>query len=149
MKRMLLALAVLASACLITFAQEQNARTSGEDTILKLEQQWEDALTRSDVSVLTKLYDDKIVYTHSNGKVDTKSSYINSIQSGASKYQSMKRDEIKVTVYGKAAVVTCHWEVHVLAQGNKIDTNARYLHVYVQQPDGWKLVAHQSTKIVP
>src|SRR5581483_7355513 len=56
-------------------------------------------------------------------------------------YQSMTRDDIKVSVYGHTAVVTCHWEVHVVAQGNKIDTNARYLHVYVEQPNGWKLVA--------
>jgi hypothetical protein len=45
--------------------------------------------------------------------------------------------------------VACHWAVHVLARGNKLDMDARYLHVYVEQPDGWKLVAHESTKIAP
>jgi ketosteroid isomerase-like protein len=149
MKRILLSVTLLTSAFLLTFAQEKKAANVGADIVLKREQQWEDALTKSDTGALDQLYDDSLTYTHSNGKVDTKASYLHTISSGATKYMSMKRDQIKVTVYGKSAVVTCHWDVHVLAQGNKIDMNARYLHVYVQQNDGWKMVAHQSTRITP
>ena len=105
MKRILLSVAVLTSAFLLVFAQGKKNSTPAEETVLKLEQQWEDALIRSDIGALEKLYDDTIVYTHSNGKVDTKSSYLNAIKSGATKYESMKRDEIKVTVYGPAATV--------------------------------------------
>jgi len=147
MKELLLSVALLVSAALIALAQENKSPLA--DTVLRLEQQWEDALTKSDISALEKLYGDSIVYTHSNGKVDTKESYLSAIKSGATQYQSMTRDDIKVSVYGHTAVVTCHWEVHVLARGNKVDTNARYLHVYVEQPNGWKLVAHESTRIAP
>jgi ketosteroid isomerase-like protein len=149
MKPILLSLVLLSSSLLAALAQEKKVSNPVESAILKLEQQWEDALVASDTAALEKLYDDTLVYTHSNGKVDTKSSYINAIKSGATKYESMKRDDIKVTVYGTAAVVTCHWDVHVASRGNKNDLNARYLHVYVQQPAGWKLVAHESTKLNP
>jgi ketosteroid isomerase-like protein len=149
MKRILLSVTLLTAAFLLTFAQEKKAANAGADIVLKREQQWEDALTKSDTGALDQLYDESLTYTHSNGKVDTKASYLHAVSSGTTKYLSMKRDQIKVTVYGKSAVVTCHWDVHVLAQGNKIDMNARYLHVYVQQNDGWKLVAHQSTRITP
>jgi len=149
MKRILLWLTLATAGCLLALAQGATTSTAAKDTILKLEQQWEDALTQSDTGALEKLYDDGIIYTHSSGKVDTKASYITAIKSGATKYVSMKRDDIKVVVYGRTALVACLWDVHVLAQGNKIDTNARYLHVYVQQPGGWKMVAHQSTKISP
>jgi ketosteroid isomerase-like protein len=149
MKRMLLSFALWVSPLLLVWAQENKSSDPVTGVILKAEQQWEDALTRSDAGTLDRLYDERIVYTHSNGKVDTKSSYLAAIKTGATKYLSMARDDIKVTIYGKTAVVTCHWAVHVLAQGNKIDTDARYLHVYVQQKDAWKLVAHQSTRISP
>jgi ketosteroid isomerase-like protein len=149
MKRILLCARVIAAALLLSFATEIKAANAAEDAVLQLEQQWEDALIKSDVDALTKLYDDKIIYTHSSGKVDTKASYINAIKSGATKYQSMKRDDLKVEVYGQAAIVSCHWDVHILSQGNKVDINARYLHVYVQQKDGWKMVAHESTRISP
>ena len=147
MKRTLLLAVVIASVFLPAFAQEKKASNSVEQAALKLEQQWEDALLKSDVAALDKLYDESMVYTHSSGAVDNKSTYIGNIKSGATKYESMKRDDIKVSVYGNTALVTCHWEVHVLNRENKIDTNARYLHVYVKQKDGWKMVAHQATRI--
>jgi ketosteroid isomerase-like protein len=145
----ILSLTLFGSAFVPAFAQEHKTANGLEETILKLEQQWEDALTQSDTGALERLYDERLIYTHSNGKVDTKATYIQAIKSGATRYESMKRDDIKVTAYGQTALVTCHWQVHVLAQGNKIDTNARYLHVFIQQRDGWKLVAHQSTRITP
>ncbi|MGH9752311.1 MAG: nuclear transport factor 2 family protein [Blastocatellia bacterium] len=147
MKRTLMLAAVFASASLPAFSQEKKASNSVEQAVLKVEQQWEDALVNSDVAALERIYDDSLIYTHSNGSVDNKSAYVGNIKSGVTKYQSMKRDDIKVSVYGNTALVACHWEVHVLARGNKIDTNARYLHVYVKQKDGWKMVAHQATRI--
>ena len=148
MKRTLLLAVVLVSVSLPAFAQDKKASNGVEQAVLKLEQQWEDALLKSDVAALEKIYDDSLIYTHSSGAVDNKSAYVGNIKSGATKYESMKRDDINVGVYGNTALVTCHWEVHVLNRGNKIDTNARYLHVYVKQKDGWKMVAHQATRIV-
>jgi ketosteroid isomerase-like protein len=149
MKRTLLLAVVIASASLSAFSQDKKVSNSVEQAVLKLEQQWEDALINSDVAALERIYDDSLIYTHSNGSVDNKSAYVGNIKSSVTKYQSMKRDDIKVSVYGATALVTCHWEVHVLSRGNKIDTNARYIHVYVKRKDGWKMVAHQATRIVP
>ena len=146
MKRTLLLAVVLASASLPAFAQDKKVSNSVEQAVLKLEQQWEDALLKSDVAALERIYDDSLIYTHSSGAVDNKSVYVGNIKSGATKYESMKRDDIKVSVYDDT-LVTCHWEVHVLNKGNKIDTNARYIHVYVKRKDGWKMVAHQATRI--
>jgi ketosteroid isomerase-like protein len=149
MKPLLVLAIVFGSVSLLVFGQEKHALSPVEDTVLKLEQQWEEALIKSDTNALDKLYAETIIYTHSSGSVDSKSTYIQAIKSGATRYASMKRDDIKVSVYGNTAVVTCHWDVHVQARGTKIDMNARYLHVYVQQKDGWKMVAHQSTRIAP
>jgi ketosteroid isomerase-like protein len=149
MNKLLLSVVLLVSLVSITFSQQNKTSPLVQDTVLRLEQQWENALTNSDISALENLYDESLIYTHSNGKVDTRESYLAAIKSGATKYQSMKRDEIKVSVYGHTAVVTCHWDVHILSRGNKTDLNARYLHVYAEQPDGWKLVAHESTRIAP
>ena len=147
MKRTLLFVVVFVFVSFIAFAQEKPSNVV-EQAVLKLEQQWEDALLKSDVAALGKLYDDSMVYTHSSGVVDNKATYIGNLKSGASKYEAMKRDDIKVRVFGNTALVNCHWEVHSVSRGTKIDTNARYLHVYVKQKDGWKLVSHQATRIV-
>ncbi len=147
MKRSLLLAVAFLSVSSVAFAQEKKASNAVEQAVLKLEQQWEDSLLKSDAAALEKLYDDSLIYTHSSGSVDNKSIYIGNIKSGATKYESMKRGDIKVNVYGNTAIVTCHWEVNVTNRGTKINTNARYIHVYVKQKDGWKMVAHQSTRI--
>jgi ketosteroid isomerase-like protein len=147
MKLSLLLAAVFASASLPAFSQEKKSSNGVEQAVLKLEQEWEDALLKSDVAALERIYDDNLIYTHSNGGGDNKSTYVGKIKSGATKYQTMKRDDIKVSVYGNSAVVTCHWDVHTLANGKQFDTDARYIHVYVKQKDGWKMVAHQATLI--
>lgn len=146
MKPILLSM-VLFGCTFLASAQENKNLDSLENAVLKVESQWEEALTNANASALEKIYDDTLIYTHSSGKVDTKSSYISAIKAGATRYESMKRDDIKVSVYGQAAVVTCHWDVHIASNGNKIDMNARYLHVYIRHKDGWKLVAHESTRI--
>ncbi len=118
-----------------------------EQAILKMEQEWEDALIKSDVAALDRIYADSLIYTHSSGAVDDKATYVGNIKSGVTKYESMKRDEIKVSVYGDTALVSCHWQVNVTARGAKISTNARYMHVYVKQKGRWQMVAHQATRL--
>ena len=76
MKKSLFALALLAWAVFAAPAQENYTANPLTKAVLGLEQQWEDALTYSDVAGLDKLYDETLIYTHSNGKVDTKTSYI-------------------------------------------------------------------------
>ncbi len=148
MKQSLMAVVLLIFGCSVAApAEARKQATEGEKAILKLEQEWEDALVKSDVAALEKLYADSMIYTHSNGSVDGKASYIGNIKSGVTRYESMTRDEIKVSLYGDSALVTCHWQVHVTSRGNKIDTNARYLHVYVKQKGRWQMAAHQATRI--
>ncbi|MBO0722541.1 MAG: DUF1080 domain-containing protein [Blastocatellia bacterium] len=126
---------------------QENAPSQTAQAILNLEKEWEEALVKSDVAALDRLYADSMIYTHSNGHVDSKASYIGNIKAGVSKYESMKRDEITVNVYGDAATVTCHWQVNTVSHGNKQALDARYLHVYVKQKGQWRMVAHESTRI--
>jgi hypothetical protein len=130
------------------FTQESKNAPKGEEAVLKAEEAWENALLKSDVAVLERLYSDTMIYTHSNGNVDNKTTYIDSLKSGAAKYESMKRDDIKVSIYGNTAVVTCHWQVSFFNRDNKVNANARYLHVYVLQNGKWQMVAHQATRII-
>jgi hypothetical protein len=120
MKKLLLSVALLVSGALIAFAQEKKTLEPLADTVLRLEQQWEDALTKSDVSALEKLYDDSIAYTHSNGKVHTKESYLSAIKSGATQYQSMTRvfhQPLRVSVLARRRIERDVQAFNVLARG--------------------------------
>jgi ketosteroid isomerase-like protein len=151
MKRILLFAVYFLLLSPAVFSRESNKpqKTTNpvEQAVLKLEEEWERALVTSDVAALDRLYGDGLVYTHSSGSVDDKATYLGSIKSGVTKYESMKRDQIKVSIYGDTALVNCHWQVHVTSRGNKISTNAKYLHVWVKQKGRWQMVAHQATRL--
>jgi ketosteroid isomerase-like protein len=119
------------------------------EAVLRVEQEWQQALIAADVKALDRIYVETMIYTHSNGSVDDKASYIAKLKSGESVYKSMTRDDIKVQIFGDAAIVTCHWRVSSVSGTTVNNTNARYLHFYTKQKGQWRMVAHQATRIIP
>lgn len=123
------------------------AQTAAEKQMLKLEQQWVEALTKADTTALERIYHNDLTYTHSSGVVDTKASYLAGLKSGNIKYLSLDRDEIKVSLYGNTALVTCRAEIKLLNKEQPVSLTVRLLHVYIRQGGRWQMVAHQSTRI--
>lgn len=119
-----------------------------EQAILDLEQQWVTALLTGDADFLERLYADGIVYTHTNADLDTKATYLAKIRSGDLTYQALDRTEITVNIFGTTAIATCRWMAKSVAGGINYQIDARYIHVYAQLGGEWKMVAHQSTRIV-
>lgn len=138
-----LTIAILAFALLVT----ASAGNNDDKAVLKLEQEWVDALTKSDTAALERLYHNDLIYTHSSGAVDSKASYIGNLKSGNTKYQSLDRTEIKVSVYGSTAIATCRAEIRLLSKGQPVNLTARLLHVYIRQNGRWQMIAHQSTRL--
>ncbi len=122
-----------------------------EKEILELETQWVAALLNCDADFLAGLYDEAIVYTHTNAAMDTKASYLAKIRSRDLVYHTLERHDIDVRLFGETALATCRWVQTSTSGGVAFAVDARYLHVYAR-PNGedgrWQLVAHQSTKIV-
>jgi hypothetical protein len=132
MKRTLWVVWLLFSVALFAQAAPQNPL---EQAVLKLEQEWVEALIKADTAKLETLYADTLVYTHSSGSVDDKAKYLANLKAGGTKYLSINRDDIKVNLYGDTAVVT----------DSTVD--ARMLHVYAKVKGRWQMVAHQTTRL--
>jgi|SRR6266446_3810928 len=137
-----------ALSALILTAVMANAQSGTiEEEVLKVDQQWQDAVLKSDIATLESIYSDRLTYIHSDAGTDTKATYVAKLKSGAGKYLSIKRDDIKASVFGDAAIVTCHWVVDSIGDGKKYHSDGRYMHVYVKQNGKWQMVAHQSTPV--
>ena len=143
----LLTMILLASLALTAVAQANKKGSAVEQEILKLEQQWVDALLKGNADALETLYADGMIYTHTNASTDGKASYIKKIRDKASVYDKLDREDIKVSVFGDTAVVTTHWRVTSHSGTTVHDTNARYVHVYSRIKGRWQMVVHQSTRI--
>ena len=143
----LLTVLLLALLAVTASAQANKKGSAVEQEILKLEQQWVDALLKGNADALETIYAEGMIYTHTTAATDGKASYIKKIRDKASVYDKLDRDDIKVSVFGDTAVVTTHWRVTSHSGTTVHDTNARYVHVYSKIKGRWQMVVHQSTRI--
>lgn len=118
-----------------------------EQEVRELELRRFKALTDQDTAALDQILSDDLTYTHSSAHVDTKATYIASIRSGELKYVSIVPDELKVRVYGSAAVITGRAEFKSESHGQAATMQLRFTDTYVRQNGHWQMVAWESTRI--
>jgi len=105
------------------------------------------AQTTNDLAALGPLLGDDLVYAHSSAAVDDKAAYIESMRSGAVKYESIEPREMQVRVYGTTAVITGAGRFRVTARGQALDNQLRFTDVWVLRDGRWQMVSWQSTRI--
>ena len=123
------------------------AKSTVEQAVIDTEKQRFAAQVSKDATVLDRVLADDLVYTHSHGGSDTKQSFIQAIQSGKSKYDSMDALEQNVRVYGNTAVINGKCLMKAASNGEVVSTVLRYTDVYVRKGKQWQLVAWQSLKV--
>ena len=152
MKHLLLFAALLLFGCAATRAQTPaRPMSTVEKEVEALERQRFAAQVSKDYAVLEKAFADDLIYTHSSGKQNTKTEYLQSIRDGKSQYDKIDVETITVRAYndGKTAVVN---GTILITLPNKPDGTANLAHlkyVVVQVKDkkkGWQVVLWQSQK---
>lgn len=128
-----------------TFAQKVQKEVEA------LERQRFAAQVSKDFDFLEKIFADDLIYTHSSGKQDNKTTYIASIKEGKSVYNKIDVEDIIVRSYSKdnAAVVNGK----ILIEQSPVDgkpnlLHLRYVVVYTKNgKKGWQLNTWQSLKL--
>src|SRR5881394_2287038 len=118
-----------------------------KETIRKLEDQRYAAMCAADAATLVKLLADSLVYTHSYGGADGKSSYLDGIRSKKWQYRAVERPIEDIQVHGDCAVVTGQVKIELLPGGQPKKLNSRFTNVWVKGRQGWQMVAWQSTPL--
>ena len=125
--------------CIATKAQTRDITKE----LVALEQNFNDALVRSDWKVIEQLYADNVTFTNSDGSVSHKSDTIGEIQSGNTKFESIEISDVQVQDLSNVAVVTGK----LLERGHYKTTDLtgtyRFTNVWAKQNGRWKLVAGQ------
>jgi hypothetical protein len=117
----------------------------------QLERQRFDAQVKKDYAFLEKAFADDLVYTHSGGKQNNKTEYIESIRDGHSVYDKIDVENINVRAYNGGTTAVVNGQI-VIYQPNKPDGTPNVAHlkyVTVQIKDskkGWQVVLWQSQK---
>ena len=117
------------------------------DDIDQLDQQWAQAIINGDMRAFDALNANEFFYNRRGGDSFSKAEYIAFLTSGDVKVKKAAREDVSIRIYGDTAVVTGIQHVDVNLKGEDRRVDIRYLHVWVNGPGGWRLVARQATNL--
>ena len=130
----------------IATAQQKSANAD-EAAIKAIEDKWDAASLKGDSAALATIFADGFITTDPEGKVRTKAETLARVKSGEVKYQSAKADDLKVSVYGDAAVVSGRWKGKFTENGKTVEATERFSDFFVRQNGQWRCVASHSSAI--
>jgi ketosteroid isomerase-like protein len=121
---------------------------SVEEELKKLEAERAAAVVKGDVATLEKITADDYTLTNANGQVMDKKQTMDAIRAGQIKITSNELSDLKVQVYGNAAVVTGKSDVKGTLFGTDVNGPVRFTRVYVKKDGRWQAVAFQQTRVL-
>ena len=101
-------------------------------------------MIKQDEAALQRWLADDMLYSHANGRTQTKGEYIAAVTKGPSHYESFQDSDTKIRVYGKAAVLSGFVDVKLVGADSY---RVRTLEVYVENNGRWQMTAHQSARV--
>jgi ketosteroid isomerase-like protein len=104
------------------------------------------AFVRADLKALEAAYADTYTFTDPNGRVSGKQEMIAGFESGAIKIAFQEISDVKVQVYGNAAIVTGVLTSRATRDGRDSGGTYRFTRVWVNQNGKWQTVAFQETR---
>ena len=125
------------------------AASGDEDAVGKNVEAFRAAQFAANAEALASLCAAELSYSHSDGRVEDKATFIANATNGKSKFLSLEYQDTKIRVVGPAAIVRFHWlgEQEAVADGKKSSTNLHILMNWQKQDADWKLLSRASTKL--
>ena len=136
-------IAVVLALCIPCLATAQSV----EQQLKKLEMQWADAEVKKDVAVLDRLLADDFTNIDYEGDLFTKAQVMADLKSGEDVVSSYAYSDMKVRVYGDAAVVTYVSKQKETYKGRDVSGTSRWTDTWVKRGSSWQCVAAHGSRV--
>ncbi|MBO0863217.1 MAG: nuclear transport factor 2 family protein [Chloracidobacterium sp.] len=140
---------VAALLAVATFAQRPDGqRNASKDSksLSQLEGVWNEAHVKGDAHTLDELWGDDLVVTVPGMPSMTKTQSLAIWKSGKFKFERYQTSDVRIKVYGDAAVVTGHMRRSRTMGDRKAEDDWLFTKFYMRAKGRWKVVAfHAST----
>jgi ketosteroid isomerase-like protein len=141
---------VLAAAWAVSVAAAQRAPVaSDQETLIKLEQGWNDAFYRKDLAFIENLLADEFVATYDDGSRGDKAKELALARDFNQQVESAVQDDFIVKVFRDTAVVWFTLHVVGIRQGQRAELTLRYTDVWIIRDGRWQCVSTHSTRVNP
>lgn len=143
-----LALATLAALLFSSAPLAQEKSASGDEIQIKqLERAWNQAEANQEVSEVSSLLADTLVYTDYDGTLMNKPEYMKWIVAPEQKADHIYDEGLNVQVYGEAAVATGIYRESGKNKGKPYTIRSRFTDTWIKRAGVWRCVASHSTLI--
>lgn len=150
MKQVLLVIAIMFALPALAFSQTKNTKQKGnaEQGVQQAVDDLVKAVGSNDIAALERIYSDNFVFTNDPGVFQTRAERFNSLKSGKLKYESVKLDDVKIQMFGDAAVATFRVMSKFIVNGESKTGKFRVTGTFVKNKGRWQEVAAQVTPIL-
>jgi|694.fasta_scaffold05685_6 hypothetical protein len=120
-----------------------------DDVLQNLESSLRNAQINSDLSALSLLLSEHLIYIHSNGYVDNYHSYLEKINLGILNYQRIEIQNEQVLIEKELIIKHSIMMGDVIVMGVNKSIHSRTTTIWLLEKGFWKLRSFQSTSIDP
>jgi ketosteroid isomerase-like protein len=117
--------------------------------IVNLETEAARAIQTNTGTFFRRVYSDDFSGTLSHGQPVNKTTFINAVQTSEVKYEAFNASDISVRLYRDAAVASSLWSARGTYKEQRFTSQMRVIHIYINTPRGWRVVAGQITLLPP
>ena len=139
----LLLVAVLAAA---PESPAQSAVGTDTQQLERLEQVWNTAHEQGDADALQQLWEDDLEVDVPRMPVMTKADALNFARSGRMKFLRYVTSDIRIRVYGNAAVVSGRLQRVRSMNGKELSDDWRFTKVYIREAQRWRVVSFHASE---
>jgi ketosteroid isomerase-like protein len=135
------------SVCLLDFSAAQNRPDAVESKILALENKWNTAYKRSDITAMDSLLADDFIITVEDGNTFSKPGYIAHNGNSTVHVEISDMSDLKVRMHGNTAVVTGAYHEKGTEKGKAYEYHDRFTDVWMNIQGAWQvIVSHYSLR---
>ncbi len=143
MKRLMIVLAFIVAAWALALPQGANV----EQSIKAMNEQLNQAALKGDVATYDKLLADDYISISIFGGASTKAELLENFKSGKLKFEAIDVTDLKVRVYGDAALAISIANVKGHLGATDLSGQYRSVRVWVRHKGQWQSVSFQATRI--
>ena len=124
-----------------------NGSASVEEELKTLELKLADLIIRGDWDEYEKHLAADYTRVAADAKLENKDEVMSAFRKGPRKIIVMEPEDLRVVIYGEAAVMQGHVTTSVRESGHVNTRNERFTEVFVRQDGQWRMAAEQETSM--
>jgi hypothetical protein len=119
------------------------------EEVTTLEREMARAIQQNNGTFFRRTFSDDFAGTLSHGQTVNRAALISAVEDRSYRYEFFTASDIKVRLFQETAIATCLWTSQRTVKGQRISSQMRSTHIYINTPRGWKVVASQTTNLPP